>query len=222
MMQAEIVAVLTGKTAPFGPKGEPSAYRKVATAETQEIDSLGIVGDEQADPRYHGGPDKAILQYASEHYPLWQQEQPHLRAEFRDAGAFGENISSIGMDETSVCIGDRFRLGTAVVEVSQARQPCWKLGHRFGDAGMVEAVVRCARSGWYYRVLEPGSVAAGDEIELLEQPFPQWPTAKVFELLIGGGRDKSALRALSKLDPLSINWRERARRKLRNLKGRDD
>ncbi|MEQ8205240.1 MAG: MOSC domain-containing protein [Woeseia sp.] len=221
-MQAEVVAVLTGKTAPFGPKGELSAYRKKTVAEVLQVGSLGIVGDEQADPRYHGGPDKAILQYASEHYAIWQREQPHLIAELSQAGAFGENISSTGLDETTVCIGDRYRLGTAVVEVSQARQPCWKLGHRFGDPGMVEAVVLCARSGWYYRVLEPGAVAAGDEIEFLERPYPQWPTAKVFELLIGGGRDKPALRSLSKLDVLSGNWRERARRKLRNLKARDD
>lgn len=220
-MQAEVIAVLTGKTAPFGPKGEASAYRKSPVTAALDIGSLGIAGDEQADPRYHGGPDKAILQYASEHYALWRREQPHVISELSQAGAFGENISSAGMDETTVCIGDRYRLGTAIVEVSQARQPCWKLGHRFGDPGMVEAVVECARSGWYYRVLESGVVAAGDEIELLEQPHPQWPAAKVFELLIGGGRDKAGLRALSKLDVLSVNWQDRARRKLRNLKARD-
>jgi hypothetical protein len=87
--------------------------------------------------------------------PAWIAERPGLTAAFSEPGAFGENISTLGWREETVCIGDRFRMGTALVEISQGRQPCWKLGHRFGDPAMVDRVVKTGRCGWYYRVIEP-------------------------------------------------------------------
>ena len=169
-MKTEILAVLRGKVIPF--RGdEPSAIAKLPVADAVAVGPLGLAGDEQADRSVHGGIDKAIHHYPADHYDWWRG---HLGdAPLLDApGAFGENISTTGLDENSVFLGDRFRLGSALIEVTQARQPCWKLDHRFGAKGVMAAVVQTRRSGWYYRVLEPGTVRAGDDLELVERPWP--------------------------------------------------
>jgi MOSC domain-containing protein YiiM len=208
-MKTEILAVLTGKAIPF--RGdEPSAIAKLPVADAVAVGRLGLAGDEQADRSVHGGIDKAIHHYPADHYDWWRGQLgavPLLGA----AGAFGENISTTGLDENSVCLGDRFRLGSALVEVTQARQPCWKLDHRFGAKGVMAAVVQTRRSGWYYRVLEPGTVRAGDDLELVERPWPDWPLASLFGLLIGGeAKDRLAdLRALRDVPVLAETWKVR-------------
>ncbi len=219
-MQTTIHAVLTGRVQPFGPKGEPSAFRKQPVDAAIALTKTGLQGDEQADPRYHGGPDKALLHYSYDHYPAWQQERPELAEHFAAPGAFGENISSHDLTEATVCIGDQFRLGTATVEISQGRQPCWKLGHRFGAADMVRQVIDSRRSGWYYRIINTGEVRAGDSIALLARPYPEWPVARVLGLLVGNDRDRTAITALKALAVLSTSWRERARRLEGNLNRR--
>ena len=100
-------------------------------------------------------------------------------------------------------------MGTALVEISHGRKPCWKLGHRFGHPPLTARVV----AGWYYRVLEPGMVGPGDHIELLDRPLPEWTIARLFELLVGGGhkREPAAVRELAALPVLADAWRERAR-----------
>ncbi len=141
---------------------------------------LGLVGDEQADLTVHGGTDKAIHHYPHDHYPAWAAElngHPLLTAR----GAFGENITTDGLTEDQVCIGDRLRLGQALVEVSQGRQPCWKIDHRFERKGVTARVIESGRCGWYYRVLEPGPVGEGDTVELVERPHPRWTVARAFE-----------------------------------------
>ena len=209
--------VRLGSVRAFGPKGELSAYLKSPVAGPVEVHALGLAGDSQADLKNHGGVDKAILHYAFDHYKQWREEQPALAGKFDMAGAFGENISTLGITESHVCVGDRFRLGTAVLEVSQGRQPCWKLGHSFGNQDMVREVIRTGRCGWYYRVVQDGVVAAGDTIELLERPYEQWRVERVFGLLIGDDRDVEAIEQLSHLAVLAENWRKRARRLHVNL-----
>jgi MOSC domain-containing protein YiiM len=219
-MKTEILAVLTGKAIPF--RGdEPSAIAKLPVVDAVAVGPLGLVGDEQADRSVHGGIDKAIHHYPADHYDWWRGQLGD--APLLDApGAFGENISTIGLDENSVCLGDRFRLGSALVEVTQARQPCWKLDHRFGAKGVMAAVVQTRRSGWYYRVLEPGTVRAGDDLELVERPWPDWPLASLFGLLIGGeAKDRPAdLRALRDVPVLAETWKVR-RAKLAEQFGTD-
>jgi MOSC domain-containing protein YiiM len=210
-MRCEILSVLTGKAVPFGP--ETSAIGKTARAGSVAVGRLGLEGDEQADLSVHGGPDKAIHHYAYDHYPFWRAliaGQPLLDA----PGAFGENVSTLGMTESEVCLGDRFRLGTALVEVSQGRQPCWKQGHRLSDPTVTAQIVAYRNSGWYYRVIEPGEVTAGDAIELIARPHPEWDVERMFGLLIGGdGRDDpAALRALAGMELLAQPWRQRAAR----------
>ncbi|MBA3941884.1 MAG: MOSC domain-containing protein, partial [Sphingopyxis sp.] len=153
-MSYAIDALLAGKARAF--RGdEESAIAKDAVDGARRVGFLGIAGDEQADLTVHGGIDKAIHHYPRDHYRWWQHELGD-HALLGAAGAFGENISTEGLVETEAAIGDRYRLGSALVEISQGRQPCWKLGHRFGIAGVPATVVKTRRSGWYYRVIEEG------------------------------------------------------------------
>ena len=214
-MRYTIDALLTGKARRFGAKGEASAIDKRAVEGRRAVGALGIAGDEQADLSVHGGPDKAIHHYPRDHYDWWA-ETIGDHALLQDAGAFGENISTSGLTESAACIGDRYRLGSALVEISQGRQPCWKLGHRFGIATLPATVVTSRRGGWYYRVIEDGAVGAGDALDLMERPLPDWSVERVFHLLIGGAgkREPAALRALAAMDLLAANWRARAEKLL--------
>jgi MOSC domain-containing protein YiiM len=205
-MTSRILAINCGKAVPF--RGhEPSAIAKVPVTGPIRVTRLGIVGDEQADRAVHGGPDKAIHHYPHEHYGWWRgvlREQDLLEA----PGAFGENVTSEGSSEADVCIGDRWRLGTALVEISQGRQPCWKLDHRFDGAAVMARMVKSRRSGWYYRVIEEGEVAAGQPLELVDRPFADWSVARVFGLLIAGDhkRDHAGLEDLGQVTALAEPW----------------
>lgn len=213
---ATILAVLCGPVRPFRGEHEPSAIAKAAVSGPVRVTLAGLAGDEQADRIHHGGPDKALHHYPRGHYPWWQDAigaHPLLAA----PGAFGENISAGGLTETGVCIGDRLRLGTALVEVSQGRQPCWKLDHRFGGLPVNARMVAARNCGWYYRVIEEGLVAAGDAIALIDRPHPEWSVARVFGLLIAGDhrRDPGALGDLARVEPLAAPWK----RRLADLRG---
>jgi len=123
-------------------------------------------------------------------------------------GAFGENVASNELDEHQVCIGDRWRMGSALVEISQGRQPCWKLDHHFGIDGVLARMVASRRTGWYYRVIEEGEVAGGDSLDLVARPFENWSVAKVFGLLVGGDhkRDRASLEQLGRVTALAEPW----------------
>ena len=213
-----ILALLAGKAIAFNGPDEPGAAPELTAIAKQPligpvfITPLGIAGDEQGDRLNHGGPDMALHHYPLDHYRYWREtlgKHPLLAA----PGAFGENISTTGLTESTVCLGDRFALGTALVEVSKARQPCWKQALRLGQPDMVSRIVSTRRSGWYYRVLEPGVVTAGDEMTLVERQRPSWPLTRLFGLLIAGDhkRDPSPLAELVDDPLLAVDWRERAR-----------
>ena len=209
-METEIRAVLTGRIARFGPKGEPSGYRKAVRADRVTVTMVGLSDDEQADLVHHGAVDKAVHHYAIDHHEAWVAEQPALAGALDGPGAFGENVATLGWKEDDVCIGDRFRMGTALVEISQGRQPCWKLGHHFGDPAMVGRVVETGRCGWYYRVIEPGAIMAGDRIRLLDRRYPEWTVARTFRILIGKvPTSRSDIADLAGLPQLSRSWRAR-------------
>lgn len=206
--------VRTGKAVDFTRPGSRSAIAKVPAHGAVEVGELGLSGDEQGDLRVHGGPDKAIHHYPRDHYPAWQAElgsHPLLQA----GGAFGENLSSVGLTEADVCLGDRFDLGTAQVEVSQLRQPCWKLSDRFAVPDMARRVQNSGRTGWYYRVLVAGQLAAGDRLVLRERPYPQWPLARIAEVLYRRGVEPALLEEVLRL-PLVPSWRLLFERRLAN------
>ncbi|QVM85431.1 MOSC domain-containing protein [Novosphingobium decolorationis] len=205
-----ILSVNCGTVARFRAADEYSAIAKRAVEGPVKVGWLGLEGDRQADLSVHGGPEKAIQHYPHDHYAHWREVlggHPLLDGE----GAFGENISTEGLREEEVCIGDCFRMGSALVEVAQGRQPCWKLDHRFDGAKVMAGVVATRRSGWYYRVLEEGEVAAGDALELVERPYPAWSVARVFGLLIAGDhkKDRAGLEALGEVTPLAEAWAKR-------------
>ena len=210
-MSFPIRALLAGRVQPLS-RGEGSAIAKRPLSGAVQIGLFGIIGDEQADQVHHGGRDKALHHYPFDHYARWREDAPDAVL-LHAAGAFGENISTTGLDEDTVCIGDRFRLGSALVEVSQARQPCWKQGDRLAWTTLPDLMVREGRSGWYYRVLEPGQAQAGDDLILIDRPFPDWTARRVFDLLVGGNykEDREALAVLSEMDVLFEGWRVRAR-----------
>jgi MOSC domain-containing protein YiiM len=125
---------------------------------------LNLDGDQQADLTVHGGPDKAVYAYPAEHYAAWRTESFPLRP-----GMLGENVSTTGADETGVRLGDRWVWGTAVLQISQPRSPCYKLAMRVGQPQVVAAVRRSGRCGWYLRVLRPGLVPTRGEMTLLDR-----------------------------------------------------
>lgn len=203
-------ALLSGRAFPIRGE-EKSAIGKTPVVGAAEIGSLGLAGDEQADRRVHGGPDMALHHYPRDHYAFWRTLKPD-HPMLSSAGAFGENISVAGLIEDGVCIGDRFALGSAIVEVSQGRQPCWKQGHVMQWPEMVALIVKSGCCGWYYRVIETGTASAGDTMTRIDNPFPQWTVARVFSLLIKGeGKSEpEALEQLAELEPLSGVWRAKA------------
>jgi MOSC domain-containing protein YiiM len=207
----EIETILVGAIAPLGRRRMLSAINKKPVMGRVRIGFLGIEGDEQADPSVHGGLDKAIHHYPTDHYAYWQQRYGQLPV-LRDAGAFGENIAVYGIDESEASIGDVYRLGTALVEISQGRQPCWKQAERLGKSAVVTDMLESTRCGWYYRVLEEGHAEAGDRLVLVNRPLPQLRVARVIRLLIGGkhATDPAAVRALAGFVVLSESWRKRA------------
>ncbi len=199
-----IDALLVGRAVPYTREGTSSAIAKEVVTGPVRIGVLGIEGDEQGDPSVHGGRDKAVHHYPFDHYAAWRTELGDL-ALLERPGAFGENLSTRGTTEADVCLGDRLQAGSAVLEISQPRQPCWKLADRFGLKLMPRLVQDRVRTGWYYRVLEPGSVAAGDSLTLLERPFPGWPIRKLVELLYKNSLDRDLLREAVTL-PLPPSW----------------
>lgn len=206
MSPITIDALLTGTVRPLGDSGRDSGIDKHPVSARLWLGAEGLRGDEQADRRFHGGPEKALHHYARDHYPGWLAELGE-RAVLAASGAFGENISTLGLTEADVCVGDVFRAGTALIQVSQARQPCWKLDHRFGQRGMAARVQASGRTGWYYRVLQEGWLCAGDTLALCERPHPQWSLARVQDVLNRRVLDTDVLHALAALPELSPNWR---------------
>ncbi len=128
-----------------------------------KVRELGVEGDQQADLTVHGGVDKAVYAYPSEHYQFWQNELQRTL----QWGMFGENLTTAGILENSVRLGDRFRIGSAELVVTQPRFPCYKLGIKFGSMALVQRFLNSGRSGFYFAVLKEGEVAAGDSISLL-------------------------------------------------------
>ena len=218
MITTLIDDLLIGGPKPFRSDGTQSAMSREAVDRPVMLRQSGFEGDRVADPTVHGGVDKAVHFYPAEHYPKWiayfaaHRLDPHPL--LNSAGAFGENISASGLTEEKVSIGDRFRMGRALVEIAQGRQPCWKIDHHFGMHGLTGAVISTGRCGFYFRVIEEGKVASIDRIEQVEAVRHEWTVERAFRLLIGGGH-KSAnaqadLVALSKLDALAETWRVRA------------
>jgi len=205
--------VLGGRIAPLGEKGAFSAIDKHELPPPWAITPVGLEGDEQSDLRNHGGPEKALHHYPLEHYAYWREHIGDVPL-LRQPGAFGENFSTAGWTEDMVNIGDIIRFCGALLQVSQGRQPCWKLNLRFNQTGMARLVQMTRRTGWYYRVLEAGQARDGDNLELVERTQPDWPVARVLRLLYEDSLAFSELEEMARLPELTEGWRRMAAKRI--------
>ncbi len=163
-----------------------------------------LAGDGQADLRVHGGPDKAINVYPFEHYAFWLNDLAYKEL---PNGAFGENFTVAGLLETEACIGDIFEVGDALLQISQPRQPCWKLARRWRVEDLVARVVRTGKTGWYFRVLREGNVQAGAALVLMERPYPEWTVTVANNIMCHHKENYGAVHALAECPALSGSWK---------------
>jgi MOSC domain-containing protein YiiM len=182
-----------------------TGFFKAPVAGPVRLGRTNLAGDGQANLRVHGGEDKAVLAYAASHYPLWRAE---LGLPDLPYGAFAENFTIAGQDEGQVCVGDIYSIGSARVQVSQPRQPCSNITHRWRVKGLTERVAATGRHGWYMRVLDEGEVVAGEPVVLLERPSPDWSVARATYAMQHRTVDRAEAAALLEVCALSDAWRK--------------
>jgi MOSC domain-containing protein YiiM len=175
------------------------------------VDRLNIAGDQQADLVVHGGPEKAVYAYPSEHYEYWTRELPGADLPW---GSFGENFTTEGLLEQALAIGDRLRVGSAEFLVTQPRMPCFKLGIRFSRDDMVKRFLQSGRSGFYLAVLRQGEVGAGDPIEVTQREAHGITVADIVALYRADADNEPLLRRAVEVPSLPEAWRTHFRRRL--------
>jgi MOSC domain-containing protein YiiM len=218
-VEARIVSLNVGRAQPLRhARGEvPSAIRKTPVAGALALGPLGLDGDEQADLRVHGGADKALCVYPREHAAWWAST---LGVDLPSGGA-GENLSTIGLIEAEVVIGDLYRVGAAsgagagpLVQVSQPRQPCYKLAARHGNPLIALAVQEAGTTGFYLRCVEQGELRSGDPIVLVERPAHGVTIAEANRVMHHDRRGAEGLRRLLDVPELAAVWRTTFERRL--------
>lgn len=202
-----------GVVGPIDTRGTLSGIAKTVVSGPVELSKVGFAGDQQGDTIKHGGPEKALHHYPLEHYAVWRTGIGHHPL-LASPGAFGENISATGLTEDTVSIGDVFTLGTAIVEVSQGRQPCWRLNQRFGHRTMAREMQTSGRTGWYYRVHETGVVKPEDRLVRVNRTTPEWTLARIWRLFYVDPLNRVELEQIACLDRLASGWRDYATRRL--------
>ena len=205
----QILSVQVGQIHSYDDAGDPasswtSAIRKTVVSNAVHVGHTGIAGDDQADLVNHGGPDKAVLAYALKHYEKWNAEFPDMNFE---AGGFGENLTVADIDESTCCIGDTFRIGDCLLQISQPRQPCWKLSRRWNLPKLAVLVQQNGRTGWYFRVIQEGVIEAGMNIELVDRPYPEFFVAWANLVMYAQPRRQEDDRQLAACPSLSASWR---------------
>lgn len=208
----QLAAVHVGRVAVqqvTGRVARRTAFAKQPVAGPVCVRTLGLAGDEQANKRYHGGPDKAVYSYPLGNYLLWAADLPAFAPRFVPGG-MGENLVIQGLDEDDVCLGDIYRIGTARLQVSEPREPCNTLARMTGTTRVVKLMLRTRRCGWYNRVLEEGTLGAGDAVVLEARPNPGWTIRRIACMAAGAPADAADLAALQKLSGVSPSWLGRA------------
>jgi MOSC domain-containing protein YiiM len=216
MNPSRIHSIHAGKVAPLGPEGVPSAFVKHSLDQAVQVAPLGIRGDEQADLSVHGGFEKAVYGYSLENYSAWRLDYPRHAAVLLPGG-FGENLCIEAMRESDLCVGDIHRIGSARLQVCQPRQPCFKLALRFQDKMIPKAMIRSGRSGWYYRVLEPGEITPGDIVYLDERPNSDFQFTRLVEFIAHDTATRLELERMRSMDGLASDWKTWAYDRLSNF-----
>jgi len=210
-MSAYLASIQIGKPTSYGredatethDKPWTTGFFKTAAEGKIFVSRTNIAGDGQADLKHHGGIDKAVLAYSADHYPFWRRDLNMLDLPH---GAFGENLTICGFDEHSVHIGDVFSIGQVVFEVSQPRQPCWKLARRWRRNELVAMVIANGCTGWYLRVLTEGHVQPGDSVKLKKRINPAWPIARANRILHHHKTDLELTLELASVPRLADAW----------------
>lgn len=219
MMEPFVHKVFTGKVKKLGdPKAKDPMDREWETGifkkpreEKIWLSETGLEGDEQGDKKNHGGPEKALFAYPIKHYKAWQEE---LEIDI-DIGGMGENLAVLEMDEFSVCIGDTYKFGDAIIQVSQPRQPCWRPARRHRIKDLALRIQNTGRTGWYFRVLQEGYVISRIDIELIERPYPEWTIAACNEVMHFDKENLKRAEELAACTLLSPNWKRTLKHRLR-------
>jgi MOSC domain-containing protein YiiM len=214
-IQAEIVSINVGRPqqAIHQNMEIKTGIFKQPVTEPVRLSFHNLAGDEQADLINHGGSDKAVCVYAYEHYPYWERELEKPL----DFAAFGENMTTTGLLEPDVCIGDTFRIGEALVQVSQPRQPCFKIGVKHGRPDLTLKVQQTGYTGFYFRVLQEGVVSV-DDIPVLASRDPHGVTiAYANRIMHDEKMNVEGMRRILAVEALSANWRESFRKRLERL-----
>ncbi|UBH15079.1 MOSC domain-containing protein [Macrococcus armenti] len=173
------------------------------------VDILGFNGDEVADKKHHGGVDKAVFCYPYAHYEPWRNE---LNIDI-DAGGFGENLCVTGMDESTVHLGDIFEIGSARLQVTQPRKPCWKPARKYGELELSRKTEENGRTGWYFKVLVPGDIHMDDEVRLVERMHYAWSIARCNDVMHRSD-DMNEVKEMSELPELAETWKVSLQKKL--------
>jgi MOSC domain-containing protein YiiM len=224
LMTGRVLAVRVGRPELLRTAAAPvlSAYRKTPVSGPVPLGQGGLAGDEQADRRRHGGPEKAVCIYPSEHYHYHYHYWHRVLGRRLHPGAFGENLAIAGLHEHDVYLGDTFALGSAVVQVSMPRRPCFKIGLVHGRRDLPLLVQSTGRTGFYVRVLEPGQIAADDSLLLLDRPASAESVAEVNRVVNVDKHDLRAARRLVECEHLPHRWRDTLERRLRGSADEDD
>jgi MOSC domain-containing protein YiiM len=219
-VEARLVSIQVGKPRTVTDTGSgrstdqswTTGFFKDAVSGLVLLERTNLAGDGQADLDNHGGPEKAVNVYPVEHYPYWERTVgfTHLQP-----GAFGENFTTEGLLEADVCIGDVFEVGDALVQISQPRQPCWKLARRWDMKDLALRVQETGRTGWYFRVLREGHLQAGNTLVLIERPSPNWTVAAANEVMHHRLDHRQAALDLANCIHLSPRWRTKLERRAR-------
>jgi MOSC domain-containing protein YiiM len=203
---ARLLSVNVGKPKQIGVRrGRPqmSAIGKAPVAGRVKVEGVNLAGDDQADRRVHGGPDKAVYAYAAEDIAWWARE---LNRDDLPPGVFGENLTTEGVDVTNALIGERWRIGTVELEVCQPRFPCYKLGLRFGDPLMVKRFAHAGRPGAYLRIVTEGELQAGDQVDITHRPSHQVTIAQVSRAVLLDDDELEAAAAAPELPESLSRW----------------
>jgi MOSC domain-containing protein YiiM len=212
----KLVSLNTGLPQLVMRNGEPvsTAIFKTPVSGRVRLRTLNLDGDAQADLSVHGGPNKAVYAYPSEHYEYWKHELPEMELPW---GMFGENFTTSGMQEAEINIGDKFRVGSAVVMVTEPRMPCYKLGIKFGRTDIIKRFLVSGRTGFYFAVLQQGEVGAGDPIELIETNKHSVRVSDITRLYASDKHNVSLLRRAIAVEALPESWRGYFRNQLQKL-----
>jgi MOSC domain-containing protein YiiM len=215
---AKLISVNVGPPRVVMSNGDPvsTGIFKKPVAGRVMLRTLNLDGDGQADLSVHGGPSKAVYVYPSEHYDYWKRELTDIELPW---GMFGENFTSAGLFESELNIGDRFRVGSAVVMVTEPRMPCYKLALKFGRPDIVKRFLASERTGFYFAVLEEGEVGVSDQIELIEGSKRSVRVSDITQLYTREKHNTGLLRRAIEVDALPESWRSYFQHRLAKLTG---